>query len=68
VFNVGDYVYARIAMGFDYSSKSDIYHGIIIEIINIDNFGETFYDILDQNGNISTFSETNVFDSIDKLI
>ncbi len=55
-------------MGFDYSSKSDIYHGIIIEIINIDNFGETFYDILDQNGNISTFSETNVFDSIDKLI
>ena len=68
MFNIGDYVYARIAIDFDYNSKSDIYHGIIIEIFNIDNFGETFYDILDQNGDISTFSEINVFDSIDKLI
>ena len=32
MFSVGDYVYARIAMDFDYNSKSDIYHGIIKNI------------------------------------
>jgi hypothetical protein len=71
MFNVGDYVYANAQLEFDMNiiknTKPIIYHGIIIDIIQFGESCEVFYEILDQHGEFSSFTEINVFDSIDKI-
>jgi hypothetical protein len=72
MFNVGEYVYAtNIQLEFDTSvaknTKQTIYHGIIIDVIQFGESCELFYEILDQHGELNSFAEINVFDSIDKI-
>jgi hypothetical protein len=71
MFNVGDYVYANIQLEFDINivknPKPIIYHGIIIDVIHLGDLCEVFYEILDQYGELNSFTEINVFDSIDKI-
>jgi hypothetical protein len=71
MFNVGDYVYANIQLEFDISvtknTKPIIHHGIIIDVIQLGESYEVFYEILDQHGELNSFAEINVFDSIDKI-
>jgi hypothetical protein len=49
------------------NTKPIIYHGIIIDIIQFGESCEVFYEILDQHGEFNSFTEINVFDSIDKI-
>jgi hypothetical protein len=71
MFNVGDYVYANVQLEFDINisknTKPIIYQGIIIDIIQLGEAYEVFYEILDQHGELNSFAEINVFDSIDKI-
>jgi hypothetical protein len=71
MFNVGDYVYANIQLEFDMNitknTKPVIHHGIVIDIIQFEESHEVFYEILDQHGELNSFAEINVFDSIDKI-
>ena len=69
MFNIGDYVYANVQLEpiIDEYKKSVVDHGIIIDIIQLGDLCEVFYEILDQYGELNSFTEINVFDSIDKI-
>jgi hypothetical protein len=69
MFNVGDYVYANAQLDFDINEykKPEIYHGIVMDIIQFDESHDVFYEILDQYGELNSFAEINVFDNIDKI-
>jgi hypothetical protein len=69
MFNVGDYVYANVELepAIDEYKKSVIYHGIVMDVIQLGDLCEVFYEILDQHGELNSFAEINVFDSIDKI-